>query len=308
MASETAYDKPKESLNELLLELQKGDTSTASWKQSITEGRRHNAGSAKDNQNEWHVDNQELLRRNGATYVPNDPAVRQEIIQINHDDPYGGHFGKAKTVEIVQRKYYWPTMGRDIKDYVRTCEVCQKMKTPRHRPYGELQSLPIPKQPWESVSMDMITGLPPSADADSKAYDAILVIVDRFTKMAKYFPVRKTIGAVDMAQLFHDHIICAFGTPASIVKDRGSIFTSQFWSSLCFYMKARRRLSTAFHPQTDGQTERQNQMLEHYLRCYINYRQDDWVKWLPQAEFAYNNAAHSLTGTSPFFAMYGYNP
>ena len=278
MASETAYDEPKESLNELLLELQKGDASTASWKQSITEGRRRNAGSAKDNQNEWHVDNQGLLRRNGAAYVPNDPAVRQEIIQINHDDPYGGHFGKAKTVEIVQRKYYWLTMGWDIKDYVRTCEVCQKMKTPRYRLYGELQSLLIPKQLWESVSMDMITGLPPSADADSKAYDAILVIVDRFTKMAKYFPVRKTIRAVDMAQLFHDRIVYAFGTPASIITDRGSIFTSQFWSSLCFYMKARRRLSTAFHPQTDGQTERQNQTLEHYLRCYINYRQDDWVK------------------------------
>jgi len=156
--------------------------------------------------------------------------------------------------------------------------------------------------------MDMITGLPPSADADSKAYDAILVIMDRFTKMAKYFLVRKTIGSVEMAQLFHDRIVCAFGMPASIVTDRGSIFTSQFWSSLCFYMKARRKLSTTFHPQTDGQTERQNQTLEHYLRCYINYRQDDWVKWLPQAEFAYNNAAHSSTGTSPFFAMYGYNP
>ena len=146
------------------------------------------------------------------------------------------------------------------------------MKTPRHRPYGELQSLPISKQPWESVSMDMITGLPPSADTDSKAYNTILVIVDRFIKMAKYFPVRKTIGAVEMAQLFHDRIVCAFGTPASIVTDRGSIFTSQFWSSLCFYMKARRRLNTVFYLQTDGQTERQNQMLKQYLRYYINYR------------------------------------
>ena len=155
---------------------------------------------------------------------------------------------------------------------MRTCKVCQKMKTPRHHPYGELQSLPIPKQPWESVSMDMIMGLPPSADTDSKAYDTILVIVNRFTKMAQYFLVWKTIGAVDMAQLFHDRIVCTFGTPVSIVTDRGSIFTSQFWSSLCFYMKAQRRLSTAFHPQTDGQTERQNQMLEHYLYCYINYR------------------------------------
>jgi hypothetical protein len=125
--------------------------------------------------------------------------------------------------------------------------------------------------------MDMITGLPLSVDGDSKAFDAVLVIVDRFTKMAKYFPIRKTLDAAELADLFHKKIVCVYGTPASIVTDRGSIFTSQFWASLCFYMKARRRLSTAFHPQTDGQTERQNQTLEHYLRCYVNYRQDDSV-------------------------------
>jgi len=164
------------------------------------------------------------------------------------------------------------------------------MKAPHHKPYGEMQLLPIPSRPWESISMDMIIELPPSTDADSKAYNAILVVVDHFTKMAKYFPVRTTITAADLAKLFHQHIVCSFGTPSSIVTDHGSLFTSQYWSSLCFHMKARRKLSTTFHPQTDGQTERQNQTLEHYLHCYINYRQDDWVEWLPQAEFAYNNA------------------
>src|SRR5439155_11324505 len=132
--------------------------------------------------------------------------------------------------------------------------------------------------------------LPPSADADSQVYNAILVVVDCFTKMAKYFPVRTTITAVDLAKLFHQHIVCSFGTPSSIVTDRGSLFTSQYWSSLCFHMKARRKLSTAFHPQTDGQTERQNQTLEHYLRTYVEYTQDDWAKRLDMAEFAYNNS------------------
>ena len=156
--------------------------------------------------------------------------------------------------------------------------------------------------------MDLITGLPLSIDSESKAFDAILVIVDRFTKMAKYFPTRKTLDAAELADLFHKKIVCIFGMPSSIVSDHGSLFTSQFWSSLCFYMKARRRLSTAFHPQTDGQTEHQNQTLEHYLRCYVNHRQDDWVDWLPQAEFAYNNTVHASTGVTPFSTLYSYNP
>ena len=153
-----------------------------------------------------------------------------------------------------------------------------------------MQPLPIPSWPWESISMDMIIELPPSVDANSKVYNAILVVVDCFMKIAKYFPVRTTITAADLAKLFHQHIVCSFGTPSSIVMDHGSLFISQYWSSLCFHMKARQKLSTAFYPQTDGQMERQNQTLEHYLRCYINYRQDNWVKWLPQAEFVYNNA------------------
>jgi len=182
------------------------------------------------------------------------------------------------------------------------------MKALRHKPYGELQLLPVSTRPWMSMSMDMIVGLPLSTDGNSKTYDAILVTMDHFTKMAKYFQIRKTINAYELAYLFHRQIVCSFGTPSSIISDHGRIFTSQFWSSLCFYMKARRKLSTAFHLQTDGQTERQNQTLEQYLHCYINYRQDDWVDWLPQAEFTYNNTVHASTGVSPFFALYGYNP
>ena len=128
--------------------------------------------------------------------------------------------------------------------------------------------------------MDMIVGLPPSADGHSKAYDAILVTIDRFTKMAKYFPIRETINAHELVNLFYRQIVCSFRTPSSIISNHGSIFTSQFWSSLCFYMKARRKLNTAFHPQTDGQAQRQNQTLKQCLCCYINYRQDDWVDWL----------------------------
>jgi hypothetical protein len=166
----------------------------------------------------------------------------------------------------------------------------------------------MPTSPWKDISMDFITGLPPCNAGISTVYDAILVVVDKYTKMAKYTPVQKTIDAATLANIFHDRIVMKFGTPASIVTDRDSLFTSHFWSSLCFYMKARRRLSTAFHPQTDGQTERQNQVLEHYLRCYVNHKQDNWVKYLPMAEFVYNNSVHASTGMTPFYALYGYHP
>src|SRR5436305_4235087 len=136
------------------------------------------------------------------------------------------------------------------------------MKAPRHKPYGELQPLPVPTRPWMSMAMDMIVGLPLTADGDSKAYDVILVTIDRFTKMATYFPTRETINAHELADLFYRQIVCSFGIPSSIILNCGSIFTSQFWSNLCFYMKARQKLSTAFHPQIDGQTKRPNQILE----------------------------------------------
>ena len=156
--------------------------------------------------------------------------------------------------------------------------------------------------------MDMIVGLPPSADSKGNAYDAILVVVDRFTKMAKYFPIRETMAAPQLAELFCNEIVKQYGTPRSIVTDRGSIFTSEYWSMLCYYMKVKRKLSTAFHPQTDGQTECQNQVLEHYLRAYADYRQDNWVSMLPAAEYAYNNSTHAVIGISPFYALYGLNP
>jgi transposase InsO family protein len=298
-ASENPYDDSPPPLLDLLKSLQKDDVfvQMGIWSKA---GVKQSEG--------WRIDSEGLLRRKGAAYVPKDMAVRDEIMKMNHDDPYGGHFGPARTTELIRRKYFWPGLRRDIKKYVHGCDICQRTKALKHKPYGELQPLPLPLRPWKDISMDFITGLPPCNAGRRKAYDAILVVVDRYTKMAKYTPVCKTIDAADLANIFHDTIVMTFGPPTSIVTDRGSLFTSHFWSSLCFYMKARRRLSTAFHPQTDGQTERQNQTLEHYLRCYANYRQDDWVKYLPMAEFTYNNLEHSSTGMTPFYVLYGYHP
>ncbi|EDN03595.1 hypothetical protein HCAG_01460 [Histoplasma mississippiense (nom. inval.)] len=141
-----------------------------------------------------------------------------------------------------------------------------------------------------------------------KTEELLRLIVDRFTKMAKYIPTHKKVKAPELADLFLDAIIRDHGSPKSLVSDRGSLFTSKYWSAFCYHLTIRRFLSTAFHPQTDGQTERQNQTLEHHLRAFCSYHQNDWPRHLPTAEFAYNNAKNATLKVSPFYACYGYNP
>lgn len=155
--------------------------------------------------------------------------------------------------------------------------------------------------------MDFITDLPPSKRKDH-VYNSVLVIVDRLTKMARYLPTNKTCNVADLADMFMDEIVAHFGFPNGIVLDHGSVFTSTFWSELCYICKIKRRLSSAFHPQIDRQTERQNQTLEHYLQTYADEKQANWAALLPLAEFSYNNSKHSSTGLSPFMYMYGFDP
>jgi hypothetical protein len=198
-------------------------------------------------------------------------------------------------------------MGTDVKEHIGTCGVCQRTHTQRHRPYGELQSLPIPDGPFQELTMDFIVDLPPST-FEGKVYDSILVFVDRYTKVARYIPCNKTCTSAQLADIFVKEIVCKYGMPKGIVSDRGSVFTSAYWSSFCYEAQVKRRLSTAFHPQTDGQTERQNQTLEHYLRCYCSEEQNDWASLLPMAEFASNNSTSATLGVSPYYALMGYNP
>ena len=251
-------------------------------------------------------DSDHCLFHEGKAYIP--ASLRGEILELNHDDPLAGHFGKDKTIELVSRKYYWPSMKSDIARYVEGCDVCMSSKATRHKPYGNLQSLPIPTHKWKDITMDFVTGLPESKDWKGVDYDSILVVVDRLTKMVHYEAVKKTLTAEQLAEVLRHCVFKYHGLPDSIVTDRGSLFTSNFWSSLCYYMKIKRRLSTAFHPQTDGQTERQNSTMEAYLRSYCRFEQDDWVQWLPTAEFAYNNTRHSSTKLTPFEANIGYHP
>ena len=150
-------------------------------------------------------------------------------------------------------------------------------------------------------------GLPPSLRTGN-VYDSVLVVVDRYSKMVRFIPTTKDADAADLAALIIDNIISKFGVPRSIVSDRGPVFTSSYWESLCFYLALRRCLSTAFHPQTDGQTERTNQTLECYLRCFINYEQDNWAELLACAEYACNEAVSSATGHSLFDLVFKFKP
>ncbi len=150
------------------------------------------------------------------------------------------------------------------------CDVCLTSKAVRHKPYGDLQSLPVPTHQWKDLSMNFVTGLPISTDCKGDSYDSILIIVDRLTKMVYYEPVKVTIDALGLAEVIIDVVVRHHGVLESIVTDQGSFFTSKFWSSLCYFLGIKKKLSTAFHPQTDGQIERQNSTMEAYLRVFVN--------------------------------------
>ena len=242
-----------------------------------------------------------IVTHHNRLYIP--PSLRQSIIKSRHDSALAGHFGVAKTLELVRRDFSWPSVSRDVRSYVRGCDSCQRVKSAHHAPYGKLQPLDIPSRPWQSISMDFITGLPPS-----HAFDAILVIVDRLTKQSHFIPTTTTVDAPALAWLYLSNVVKLHGVAESIISDRGSVFVSSFWKALQHLLHTDLKLSTAYHPQTDGQTERINAILENYLRHYCSYQQDDWVDYLPLAEFAYNNAAHEGSRVSPFYANYGYHP
>ncbi|KAJ1600076.1 hypothetical protein NDA14_000490 [Ustilago hordei] len=234
--------------------------------------------------------------------------LRFMVMTQCHDGITAGHIGRDATIKAAQRHYWWPNMTAWIADYVASCPVCARYKAPRHRPYGLLQPLATPDRPWGSISLDFIEGLPPSKKYDSKTYDSILVIVDRLTKFAILAPTHKTVTAKQTAVLLYGHMVRLFGYPDHMVSDRGRQFISGAWKAFAEQMGVKHSLSTAYHPQTDGQTERVNQVIEQYLRMYCNYEQDDWVNLLDTAAFVYNNTVHNSIGVSPFFACYGWNP
>ncbi|MBW0575610.1 hypothetical protein O181_115325 [Austropuccinia psidii MF-1] len=245
----------------------------------------------------------QLLLFKDWVVVPNDPTIQLNILQKRHDSPLAGNPGKEKTLKLVKQDFHWSGMTIFIKDYVSSCQQCSRNKNIHHKKFVLLKPLPIPNGPWICLSMDFITQLPLS-----NSFDSILVIVDRFSKMAVLIPAMSSITSLDLAHLFIKNIISKHGLPSRIVSDRGPLFVSSFWNNLCQQIKISRDLSTAYHPETDGQAERVNKILEQYLWMYVSYHQDDWNTWLPLDEFSCNNSDHSSTKQSPFFTVYGRDP
>ena len=239
----------------------------------------------------------------GQWYVPGNKELNNKILKAEHDSRVAGHFGQFKTLERIKANFYWPKMDQEVEEYVRSCDSCQQNKATRHKKYGLLDPLDIPNRPWDDISMDFIVGLP-----ESSGHMKIWVVVDRFSKMAHFIPLSTDTPIKEIANIFLREIWRLHGLPNSVVSDRDSRFQSKFWLCVMELLDVDVRMSTAFHPQTYGQTERVNQILEQYLRSYCSYQQDDWAELLPLAEHAYNSAVSETTKVSRLEANYTFSP
>lgn len=239
-------------------------------------------------------------------YVPDDADLKRALMRECHEAPYSAHPGVERTLRLLARRFYWPGMTRDVRAYVRGCVQCHVNKYGA-RQVGPLQPLPVPRKRWADVSMDFITKLPPAADS---GYDAIMVVVDRLSKMAHFIPCRSNLTAHDAADLYLQHVFRLHGMPRSIVSDRDKLFTSNLWQRLFQRLGTRLNMSSGYHPQTDGQTERMNRTLEEMLRAYcgMHDRQSHWERYLPLVEYAYNSTPQTATKRSPFYLCYGEEP
>ncbi|KAE8206384.1 hypothetical protein CF327_g7566 [Tilletia walkeri] len=244
-----------------------------------------------------------IVKDGSRLFVPSE-QLQLQVLQEHHDAPLGGHLGTDKTLATISRYYYWPAMDDMIRKYIKTCDLCQRIKPSTHKPYGPLDPLSAPSGPWSSVAMDFITDLPKTLSG----FTAIFVVICRFSKMVHFYPCNmEGLDAMATAKLFLK-VISLHGVPDSIVSDRDPRFKSSFRQSLMKLLGVKLNISSAYHAQTDGQTERTNRTLEHILRPYCAYQQDDWDELLPMAEFAVNNAPSATTGVSPFQANYGRHP
>jgi Integrase zinc binding domain/Integrase core domain len=245
-----------------------------------------------------------LIMYDSRVFVPDDRRLKCLILFEYHDAPMSGHFGRMKTSDLVTRRFYWPNMNEDIMQYVRACVKCQSNKSSNQLPAGLLKPNAIADHRWDTVTMDLITQLPCSR----RGNDCCVVFVDKLSKMVHYAACSTTINAPGVMQLFEQNVIRLHGLPRVLITDRDTRFTSRFWREACDKLQTKLAMSTAFHPQTDGQTERANRTLEDMLRSYVNVRHDNWDEHLAMLEFAVNNAKNESTGYSPFFMTYGRHP
>ncbi|WVZ80768.1 hypothetical protein U9M48_028221 [Paspalum notatum var. saurae] len=251
---------------------------------------------------DFRVDDRGTIWQKGRLCIPLNEGIRESILTEAHCTKYSIHPGSTKMYQDLKKLFWWIRMKRDIAAFVAQCDTCNRIKAEKQRLAGLLKPLDIPMWKWEKISMDFIVGLPRTP----KGNDSIWVIVDRLAKSAHFIPVKTIYRTPKLAELYMQHILRLHGASLSIISDRGLQFTANFWTSLQQAMGTKLEYSSAYHPQTDGQTERVNQLLEDLLRaCVLTYG-PNWEDSLPFAEFSYNNSYQASIEMSPFQALYGH--
>ncbi len=237
----------------------------------------------------------------GRLFVPE--ALRPEVLQWGHESRVTCHPGVRRSLAAIRQRFWWPSIGQDVRQFVLACSVCAQNKISNRPSVGLLQPLPIPSRPWSHIALDFVSGLPPS-----RGYTVILTVVDRFSKAVHFVPLPKLPSAQETAQLVIDHVFRIHGLPVDVVSDRGPQFVSRFWQEFCRQIGASTSLSSGFHPQTNGQCERANQDLERALRCLAFRNPVSWSLQLTWIEYSHNTLPVASTGMSPFECSIGYLP
>src|SRR6266516_3232293 len=232
--------------------------------------------------------------------VPKKQNLRRLILKEAHESPLTIHPGSTKMYQDLRQRFWWTRMKREIAQYIASCDFCRRVKAEHQRPAGTLQPISIPEWKWDHVEMDFVTGFPKSQNGN----DAILVIIDRLSKFAHFLAVKETITASQLATLYMSRIVSLHGIPLVISSDRGSLYTSRFWASFQESMGTHLSFSTAFHPQSQGQGEHVNQVLEDMLRACVISIGKKWEESLPYTEFSYNNSYQASLKMAPFEVLY----
>ncbi|KAJ6436365.1 retrovirus polyprotein [Purpureocillium lavendulum] len=252
---------------------------------------------------ECSIDEGQRLCWRERIWVPNHEPLRTRLMQDTHDSALAGHPGRDMLKSLLARRFYWPGLDADARQFVRNCDACGRSNVWREKRRGLLKPLPVPERIWSELSIDFVTELPPTK---SNGSTNMMVLTDRLSKSVVLESL-KDITAETTARALMRNVLQHHGIPAAIVTDRGTQFTSRMWKRLCELLRIKQRLSTAWHPETDGATERANQEVERYIRIFTTYAQDDWDELLPAAAMALNNRTATSTGLSPFFFTHGYH-
>jgi hypothetical protein len=245
-----------------------------------------------------------LYYQNNRIVIPNVPDLKQHILHECHDSLFAGHLGRDKTVHAVQTLFTWRGLTKDVKDYIQQCHVCQTTKPSNAPPQGLLLPPETAEVPWRNISVDLITGLP----LTTSGHDSILTVVDRCTKMVHLAKTDVNLTAEGFAQLMQDHVFSKHGLPLDIIHDRDPRFTGHFFTEVCKHLGIHQSMTSAWHPQSDGQTERMNRTIEQVLRAHAADKSLEWDKTLSMVEFAMNNSLHASLNQTPFFLNTGIHP